>query len=235
MHDGRRQVMSPLPRVAMVATMAALAVWPRPAVQVQENAAAGSKWEFEIRAFEAADKTNPPPKGAILFVGSSSIRLWKTLAADFARHKVINRGFGGSQIEDSTALADRIIVPCRPKRVFLYAGDNDIAAGKSPERVCDDFKAFVVRVRAALPRVQIAFISIKPSPSRWHLVEKQKAANHLIERYCNSSGKVEYIDVFKPMLGADGKPRAELFLDDNLHLNAQGYQLWAALIRPHLK
>jgi lysophospholipase L1-like esterase len=186
------------------------------------------------QAFETADRTNPPPQGAILFVGSSSIRLWKTLPEDFAGHKVINRGFGGSEIADSTVFAGRIIVPCKPKWVVLYAGDNDLAAGKSPERVFDDFKVFVARVRAALPQTKVAFISIKPSPSRRQLLEQQKAANELIAGYCKSEGRAEYIDVFHPMLGPDGEPRGDLFLEDKLHLNVQGYRLWREIIRPHL-
>ena len=194
-----------------------------------------AKWEKEISAFEASDKTNPPPREPILFVGSSSIRLWKSLAAAFSAHKVINRGFGGSQIDDSIALADRIIVPYQPKLIVFYAGDNAIANGKSPDQVFADFQTFVNKVHRALPKTRIAFISIKPSPSRWNLADKQKAANQLIKALCEKEKQLSYIDVFTPMLGANGEPRPELFVDDKLHLNAKGYELWESVIRPCLK
>src|SRR5438477_5821026 len=193
-----------------------------------------SKWESEIKAFEAADRTNPPPRNAIVFVGSSSIRLWKSLARDFSEFTVINRGFGGSQISDSVAFAKRIVLPCRPRMVVLYAGDNDLAAGKAPEQLLADFKAFVRTIQSALPKTRIAFISIKPSPSRWQLAEKTRAANQAIEAYCRQDGRTLYIDVFKPMLGRDGKPRPELFVEDRLHMNAAGYALWPERIKPRL-
>ncbi|HKI72988.1 MAG TPA: SGNH/GDSL hydrolase family protein [Verrucomicrobiae bacterium] len=200
-----------------------------------QNKADSSKWESEIKAIEAADKTNPPPHGAVLFIGSSSIRLWKTLAEDFQEYKVINRGFGGSHIIDSVAFADRIAIPYKPRMILLYAGDNDIAAGKSPEQVLADFKAFTRKVRPRLSETKVAFISIKPSPSRWEFAEKIKAANRLIEDFCRQDERLIYIDVFNPMLGADGKPRPELFVEDRLHLNLKGYALWTATIRSRLK
>src|SRR5882762_2255584 len=124
-----------------------------------------NKWEPEIQQFEKSDKKNPPPKGAVLFVGSSSIRMWKSLAQDFPGIEVINRGFGGSEIADSTFYVDRIVIPYRPKIVILYAGDNDLANVKTPQQVFGDYKAFVSRVQRKLPATKIAFISIKPSPA----------------------------------------------------------------------
>ena len=205
-----------------------------PASGSQTNAGS-AKWEAAIAAFESADKTNPPPRDAVLFVGSSSIRLWKTLAQDFPEWKVINRGFGGSEIADSIAFADRIVLPYRPKTIVLYAGDNDIAGGKSPEQVFADFKAFVQRTRPALPKTKIAFISIKPSPARWRLAEKIQAANQMIRNFCGQNDNLIYMDVFNPMLGADGRPRAELFVEDQLHMNPKGYALWSGIIRPCLE
>lgn len=197
-----------------------------------------AKWEADIKAYEASDKTNPPPKGAILFVGSSSIRMWKTLAQDFPNHPVINRGFGGSHLADSVAFADRIVIPYRPKLVLLYAGDNDIAAGKTTEQVFDDFVSFFKKVRSALPDVQIAYISIKPSIARWQFVHKIRETNRMIEVYSQTLKNpklIKFIDVFTPMLGPDGRPRKELFVSDGLHLNAAGYELWASITRPFLK
>ena len=191
-----------------------------------------SKWEPEIKVFEENDKTNPPPKNAILFIGSSSIRKWTGLKQDFAGWPVINRGFGGSQIEDSTALADRIIFPYQPHLILLYAGDNDLAAGKSVEQVVADYRAFVQKVRSVLPETRIAFISIKPCPSRWRLKEKVEAANHQIAVLTDHG--LAFIDVYSRMLGADGRPEPDLFLPDALHPSAKCYQLWASLIRPYL-
>ena len=187
-----------------------------------------------MRAFEAVDKMNPPPKNAIEFIGSSSVKRWTTLAADFPGHKVFNRGFGGSHLSDSVAFADRIVIPYQPKLVVLYAGDNDIAAGKSPEQVFTDLKAFVAKVQAALPETRIACISIKPSPSRMKFIEQQKLANRLICEFIAGNPKLVYVDVFAPMLGSDGQPRAELFVSDQLHLSKAGYQLWTDILKPVL-
>jgi len=195
---------------------------------------AASPWEKEIRAFEANDKQQPPPEGAVLFVGSSSIRLWK-LDESFPNLKTINRGFGGSHLADSVAFAERIVIPYRPKLVVLYAGDNDLAAGKTPARVLADFKQFVAKVEAALPETRIAFISIKPCPKRWALVDRVRETNASIAEFISRDERLRYIDIFPPMLGADGQPRAELFREDGLHLNAAGYKLWAEVLRPTLE
>ena len=192
------------------------------------------RWEKEIRAFERDDVTSPPPAGAIVFIGSSSTRLWKTLARDFPGHAVINRGFGGSQIADSVAFADRIVIPYRPRMVVLQAGGNDIAAGKSPERVLTDFKAFVEKVRARLPETRIAFLSIHPAPVRWAQAERQKRANMFIKEYTESAQNLDFIDLWDQFLGPDGKPREDLFMKDRLHNNAAGYKIRADVVRPHL-
>jgi lysophospholipase L1-like esterase len=191
-----------------------------------------AKWETEIRAFEAGDRTNPPVKHGILFIGSSSIRLWKTLAKDFPGEPVINRGFGGSRIADSTALADRIIFPYEPRTIVFYAGDNDIAQGHTPEQVAADYQAFVQTVRARLPDTRIAFISIKPSPIRWNLRDRIESANRQIAAM-KGDGLI-FIDSYNAMLGADGKPRAEMFAADRLHMNATGYRLWTTLVKAQL-
>ena len=162
------------------------------------------RWEKEIRAFEAADKTNPPPQDAVLFIGSSSIRLWTNVAQAFPGHKVINRGFGGSQLSDSVAFVDRIVTPYKPKLVLLYAGDNDIASGKSPERVLSDFKAFVGKIHAALPETRIAYIAIKPCPPREKFLDQVKTANRLIQEYAASDDRLLFVDMFTPMLTAGG-------------------------------
>ena len=207
-----------------------------PNARAADDAAKFSKWEKEITAFEAADQKQPPPKGGIVFVGSSSVRLWDVKKA-FPNLPVINRGFGGSQIEDSTHFVERIVFPYEPCAVVFYAGDNDIAAGKSAETVAADFKAFAKKVQERLPNTVLFVIPVKPSPSRWKHIETQRAANKLISDYCEEcccNGAV-FVDIVKPMLGADGQPREELFLKDRLHMNANGYALWNDALRPHLE
>ena len=192
-------------------------------------------FEKDIRAFEAADKTQAPPRGAVLFVGSSSIRMWKTLEKDFPDLTVINRGFGGSTIRDSIRYAHRIVVPYEPKRIVLYAGDNDIAQGKTAEQVLGDFKEFVATVRAKLPGARIDFVAIKPSIRRWGMVDQMREANRLVREYAAVEKNLGYIDIFTPMLGDDGMPRKELFIEDGLHLNGKGYELWTKVVGEALR
>jgi lysophospholipase L1-like esterase len=196
--------------------------------------AADRPFAKEIQAFADSDRTNPPPSGAILFIGSSSIRLWKTLAQDFPMHRVINRGFGGSQIIDSVNYADRIVLPYRPRHIILYAGGNDINAGKTSEQVFADFQAFVARIRTKLPHTRISYISIAPNPARWAQVERVRAANALIEEYTTRDPLMSFINVFPAMLGPDGNPKPDIYVEDRLHMNAKGYALWKELIEPWL-
>lgn len=198
--------------------------------------AADAPFEKEIRAFEAADRTQPPPKDAVLFIGSSTIRLWKSLPSDFPGLTVINRGFGGSQIADSVRYADRIAIPYHPRRIVMYAGDNDLAAGKTPQQVLADFHAFVKKVRDGLgDRVPITYISIKPSLKRWALVDRIKEANALIAQEGKSQKNVDFVDIFPAMLGPDGKPRAELFRPDGLHMTDKGYAIWVGILTQKLE
>lgn len=188
----------------------------------------------EIEAFAASDQTNPPAAGGILFIGSSSIRLWKTLAQDFPDHRVLNRGFGGSQIFDSVRYAERIVLPYQPRLIVLYAGGNDLNAGKSPEQVFADYQAFVRKVHAALPATRIAYISSAPNPARWAQVERVKTLNQSIAAHTKTNPRLAFINVFPKMLGDDGQPRPEIFVADRLHMNEKGYELWKGIVRPFL-
>jgi lysophospholipase L1-like esterase len=190
-------------------------------------------WAEAMARFEKEDAQQAPPKGGVVFVGSSSIRLWD-LEPSFPDLQTINRGFGGSQICDSTHFAELLVIKHQPQVVVLYAGDNDIAAGKTPEQVHDDFQKFVAKIREGLPEARIAFISIKPSIARWKLADKIKEANRLIEADCDKKKGVFYVDVWNPMLGEDGKPREELLQGDKLHLSDEGYALWTKLVRPYI-
>lgn len=193
-----------------------------------------ARWERDMAAFAAQDVTNRPLSGCIVFVGSSSIRLWKTLAADFPGLPVVNRGFGGSQLADSVNFAERIIIPYQPRQVVIYAGGNDINAGKSPEVVFGDFIALVEKLRAALPRVKIAYIAVAPNPARWTQVEKVKRLNALAATYCRRHD-LDFIDVFPLMLGPDGLPQPDIFASDRLHMNPKGYAIWREAVAPRLK
>ena len=203
-------------------------------VHGDDRATGSEKWEKEIEAFEKADMEHPPEPGGIVFVGSSSIRLWKTLAQDFPGHRVLNRGFGGSEIADSVAFAERIVIPYGPRQVVMYAGGNDLNAGRSPEKVIADFKAFAGKILASLPDAEIAYISSAPNPARWAQVEKVKAVNSAIEAWMKEQPRMKFINVFPHMLGADGLPKPEIFTDDKLHMNAAGYAIWKEVVGPYL-
>ena len=193
-----------------------------------------SRWDKAIAAFEKQDKEKPPPKNAVLFVGSSSIRMWD-LKKSFPELAAINRGFGGSQIADSVHFAPQLILKHAPRLVVFYAGDNDIAAKKSPDQVSADFQRLVQVIHKELPKTRIVFLAIKPSLARWKMVDAQQKANEQIKEFCQKDSRLVYLDVAKPLLGDDGKPRPELFAKDGLHLNAKGYEVWGALLKPHLK
>lgn len=165
-------------------------------------------------------------------MGSSSIRLWDTLQEDFAGVNVVNRGFGGSEMADALQYVDRIVLPYRPRTVVVYAGDNDLWAGKTPQRVFDDFQSLVRRIHAELPEARVGFIAVKPSVARWSIADRVRETNELVRHFAAGDRRVEYIDIFTPMLGSDGTPRADLFVDDGLHLNARGYDIWESVVEP---
>lgn len=198
------------------------------------KASAAGRWEKEIRAFEARDRTSPPPQDAVEFTGSSSIRKWKNAASLFPGHKVFTRGFGGSEMPDLVAYARRIVIPYRPKLVLVYEGDNDIAAGKSPRRILSDYQAFVREVHAALPATRIAYVAVKPCPDRAKYLGQIRRLNRLVRQYSRNSGRLLFADVFSPMLSRNGRPRADLYLKDGLHPNARGYAIWVKVLTPIL-
>jgi hypothetical protein len=191
-----------------------------------------TKWEGEIAAFEKSDLTNPPPKGGIEFTGSSIIRRWSSLEQDFPGQPVFNRGFGGSEIVDSTHFAPRLIFPYAPRMIVFRAGGNDLWAGKSPEQVFADFKEFTATVHAKLPATEIVFIAWSPTPSRWKQHEQEMELNRLVKNFAGVTPHLQYLESYDLPLGADGRPRPELFVADQLHFNAEGYKLLADRVRP---
>jgi lysophospholipase L1-like esterase len=192
------------------------------------------RWEQDIAAFEAADRESPPAAEAVLFVGSSSIRLWD-LARSFPGLATLNRGFGGSQIADVNRYVPRIVLAYQPGRIVFYAGDNDINAGKAPVVVAADFRRFVELVWRSLPEAEIVYVPIKPSLDRWEQFADQQVANAAIRAMCEADPRLNYVDTVTPMLGSDGRPRPELFVDDGLHLSATGYELWSGLVAAALE
>lgn len=192
-----------------------------------------ARFTADIAAFEAWDRQNSVPKDAALFVGSSSIRMWQT-ADCFPDLAVINRGFGGSHASDVVHYADRIVLKYAPRTIVFYAGDNDLADGKTPEQVAGDFEQFVELVHAKLPNTKIIYLPVKPSLARWKIWPKMQATNTLVKTFVDTSDYLSYIDTVTPLLGPDGKPRPEIFRDDGLHMNDTGYQIWTQLLHDQL-
>ena len=214
--------------------VAAGPVTPKPARQEPVSGAKADPWAAEIAQFEAADTVTPFAPGGIVFVGSSSIRLWD-LASSFPGRRVLNRGFGGTQILDSVRHVDRLVIRHKPATVVFYAGDNDLSAGRTPQQVLADFEAFAAKVHAALPATRIAFVGIKPSIARWALIAKVREANRLVREFCDRDDRLGFVDVDAAMLGWDGKPRPDLFVKDGLHMSPKGYEIWNVLVRPFIE
>ena len=193
------------------------------------------RWMKAIEAFEREDAEAKSLTGGVMFLGSSSIRMWRSLAEDFPRQEVCNRGFGGSTIPDSLHFFDRIVLPRRPTTIVLYAGDNDVAAGHGADQVYRNYLAFVDRVKKSLPKTKLVFIAIKPSLKRWELAPVMEQANRKVQRHAFWHRGVLYADIWNPMLGSDGKPRKELFIEDGLHLSPAGYEIWRDVLAPLLE
>ena len=192
-------------------------------------------WEKEIAAFAEADKKEFPKTVEVLFVGSSSIRGWRTLAEDFPDFRTLNRGFGGSRLEDVNFYVPQIVLPYKPELIVLYAGENDLVAGKAPQKVFDDYRQFVSLVHEKLPKTRIIFVSIKPGPARWKFRDKFAEANELIRIESQKDKRLAFVDVFKSMLEETGEPKKEIFLGDGIHLNREGYKIWREALAPHIR
>jgi lysophospholipase L1-like esterase len=213
---------------------ALLFAWIAAAAEAPE-AHSPARWQKDITAFEAADRESPPRPGGVVFVGSSSIRLWKTLAEDFPGVPVVNRGFGGSRVADCTHYFDRLVGVHRPRLVVFYCGGNDLADGRTPEEVAADFRQFCARLHAALPDAKLVVNSIKITPSRWKLREPIAFANTLLAAHCAGDPRRTFVDLTPAVLAPDGTPREELYVEDRLHLNAAGYAAWRERLVPLVK
>lgn len=191
----------------------------------------------EIAAFKKQDSIAFPPKHAILFVGSSSFRKWTDVQQYFPAYTIINRGFGGSSLPDMISYANDIIYPYEPKQIIIYCGENDIAAADTvtAQMVFARFTQLFEDIRLHLPKVPVVYISIKPSPSRWRLRNTMMEANRLIKKYLRKKRKTRFVSVWDAMLDENGEPKKDIFIEDNLHMNAQGYAIWQRIIEPYLK
>jgi lysophospholipase L1-like esterase len=198
-----------------------------------KEAARIAKWGPQIAAFETQDAAHPPAPGGVVFVGSSTIRLWD-LAKSFPDLKALNRGFGGSHLADTRAYLPRLVLKHKPRLVVVYAGGNDLAANKSPAEIRDDFQAVERAVHAALPDCRLAYIGVKPTLRRLALRAKEKELNDAIRAYAAGKPRTTYIDADAPFCDATGQPRADLLRDDKLHLNDAGYVVLSDLVRPVL-
>lgn len=208
-----------------------LTIQPTPAAE--PGAASEDRWAEAMERFERLDGESPPRPGGVVFVGSSSIRLWD-LEKFFPELEAVNRGFGGSQLADSLRHIDLLVLRHKPRAVVVYAGDNDINAGKTPGQVSEDFRAFEAAVHDALPETRILYIAIKPSLARWKLAGPMRTANGLIAEICEKHPRCDFVNIWDPMLGDDGKPRDELLQEDGLHLSPAGYALWTKLVQSAL-
>ena len=194
-----------------------------------------NRFEPDIQKFEAADKANPPAKGGIVFIGASSFARWTNLAESFPDLPVVNRGFGGSELSEAIKYAPRVVVPLAPRIVVLYAGENDLNRGVTPDAIAADFDKFATLIHTTLPSARIVVIGLKPSLLRWKLRDGMQQTNAMIRTRCSADRQCTYVDPWPSMIGADGTPKPEFFVEDGLHMTPAGYTAWTQMLRPHLK
>jgi lysophospholipase L1-like esterase len=192
------------------------------------------RFENNVRLYEALDKTNPPPRNAILLVGDSQFFRWKTLHEDLPGYTIINRGIDSFETSDLLYFFDRLVLPYQPRLIIMHVGGNDVHGGKSGEQVLGDFKAFVAKVRATQPTVPIAFSSMTPGPGRWEEADKRKQANTTIKNYIATQPGLRFIDLWDAMLTPEGKPRMDLWVADGIHPNHEGYLVRVKIMQPLL-
>lgn len=192
------------------------------------------KFENEIQAFDKRDTEEKVKSGSNLFVGSSSITFWKDIADYFPKSYVINRGFGGSKFEDLLYYADRVIMPYKPEKIFIYEGDNDINDGFETKVLIEQAKELRNKIAAAFPKVPVVFISAKPSIARWKLKDKYVEFNKALKKYAKREKHTDFVDVWTPMIDSKGMVFNDVFLDDDLHMKANGYKIWQKALEPHV-
>jgi lysophospholipase L1-like esterase len=191
-------------------------------------------YEQDIRKFEAKDKEHFPEPGMVLFIGSSSVRLWQTLDDDMKGIRVLNRGFGGAITGNVLHYMNRIVFPYKPATIVFYCGDNDIASGKHPDEILKNYREFIQRVHDSLPKTNILMLANKPSMRRFEQLSVQKEVNNELKKICQEYKFVEYIDIATPMMINDTTVRNDIFKNDSLHMNDKGYAIWTGILRKKL-
>lgn len=191
----------------------------------------------DIEAFRKKDTQQMPARGQILFVGSSSFTRWTDVHEYFPGYPIVNRGFGGSSLPDVIRFADDVIFKYDPSQIVIYCGENDLAGSKTvtADTVLNRFKTLFGMIRKKYPKVPVVFVSIKPSPSRAHLMPEMEKSNTAIRKFLKKKKRTVFVDVYHPMLNEQGKPMPDIFVEDDLHMNAKGYAIWQKQIKPHLK
>jgi lysophospholipase L1-like esterase len=202
--------------------------------QAAPAAPAGNRFEPNVRLYEDADRQSPPPTHAILLAGDSQFFRWKTLHEDLPDFTIINRGIDSFQTSDLNHFAERLVVPYAPRLIVLHVGGNDVNTGKTPDQILTDFKTFVGIVRRTMPTVPIAWTSITPGPGRWNQAEQRKATNKALAAYIATQPNLHFIDLWDAMLTPDGQPREDLWVEDRIHPNHEGYLIRVRIMRPLL-
>ena len=226
---GRRALLGAITALALVAPSVAIGQTPAAA-----PATGGNRFEKNVQDYEAADKVSFPAPGQILLAGDSQFFRWKTLHEDLPDYNIINRGIDSFQTSDLIYFVDRIVIPYKPRMIILHVGGNDLTTGKSAEQLLADFKTFVAKVRAALPNVPIAFSSTTPGPARFSQAAERVRANRMLKDYIATQKSLMFIDLWDAMLTPDGKPREDLWVEDRIHPNHEGYLIRVRIMRPLL-
>ena len=193
------------------------------------------RWEEAIQKFEKQDSLHPVSPGSNLFVGSSSIAIWQDIANYFPDHQVLNRGFGGSQFSDLLYYVDRVVYPYKPAKIFIYEGDNDLAAGDTPQQIMKEAKKLRKMIKKELGNTPVVFISPKPSMARWDMKDQYEALNKMLKEYTEKTEDTQYADVWTPALDEDGVVFNHIFKGDSLHMNGEGYKIWQKSLEPYLE
>jgi lysophospholipase L1-like esterase len=219
--------------IRSAAIFGALTLFSGPAALAQSGNA--DRFEAQVAAYEAEDKANPPPAGAILFIGDSQFFRWKTIHEDLAGYTVINRGIDSFRIPDLIRYADRLVTPYRPRLIVMHVGGNDVHhGGQSAEQILVAFQSFVRKVRAVYPAVPIIFSSLTPGPGRWDEAAQRVEVNRVIREYIETQPDLKFVDLWSAMLTKDGKPREDLWVEDRVHPNHAGYLVRVKLTKPLL-
>jgi lysophospholipase L1-like esterase len=214
--------------------LAALAAMAEAQATPPATAPAGNRFEPNVRLYEESDKQSMPPAGAILLVGDSQFFRWKTVNEDLPGYTIINRGIDSFQTSDVNYFFDRLVTPYKPRMIIMHAGGNDVHTGKTTAQILTDYRTFVGKVRKILPTVPILISSTTPGPARWDEADKRKELNKALKDYAATEKNIQFVDLWDAMLTPDGKPREDLWVEDRIHPNHEGYLIRVRIMKPML-